>query len=68
MQKSSYRLLDLLESDPTKSSHELLNQSGILADISASEVPVLLNAVTSLKNDVKGNLLKKVKGSIAING
>ena len=66
--QASYRLLDLLESDSTKSSHELLNQSGILSNVEVDEVPILLNSVASLKNDLKGDILKKVKRSVIANG
>ena len=68
MMQASYRLLDLLESDSTKSSHELLNQSGILSNVEVDEVPILLNSVASLKNDLKGDILKKVKRSVIANG
>lgn len=66
--QASYRLLDLLESDSTKSSHELLNQSGILSNVEVDEVPILLNSVASLKNDLKADILKKVKRSVIANG
>ena len=66
--QASYRLLDLLESDSTKSSHELLNQSGILSNVEVDEVPILLNSIASLKNDLKGDILKKVKRSVIANG
>ena len=62
---SNSRIIEELIKDKQTEVYEVINRSGSLEEIDVEDVPLLINAVASIKSQASESVLKKIGKSVS---
>lgn len=62
---SNSRIIEELIKDKQTEVYEVINRSGSLEEIDVEDVPLLINAVASIKSQASENVLKKIGKAVS---